>query len=69
MRTNLAKLSTFASVLFLSLVIAGCGGKRSDGNGMQSMSPGGEGGEHGSRTPVACRAADPDGPRWPATAG
>ena len=38
MRTNLGKLSTFASVLFLSLVIAGCGGTRDDENGMSSMS-------------------------------
>ena len=50
MRTNLAKLSTFASVLFLSLVIAGCGGNRGDGNGMPGTQPGGNGGEHDTDT-------------------
>ena len=71
MRTNLAKLSTFASVLFLSLVIAGCGGNRGDGNGMPGTQPGGEGADHDTDTSgsMAGGGTDPDADDSDAMAG
>ena len=61
MRTNSARLSTFASVLILSLGIAGCGGTRNDGNGMPRMPEGGSnGGEEGDGGGPGGMTGDPD---------